>query len=198
MSKPFAFLDVDGVFNPDVHMRDYNNTHSKHRRRLNAGGYVMHHISMPVHDGGREPTEKVYPVLLSSAHRVWLEDLSEVFEPVWATTWQSLANLHVLPRLGWTGGMFPVVEFQPRPDVFRAEWEKQNRARRGSWKLDRLMEYAGGRPFWFFDDQTNRYDQAVLDAVYPGKARVRHVPPSYGWDRRMVDEAVEWAVRQSG
>lgn len=69
--KPYLFIDVDGVLNPDKP--------SRHHRRYEILDFTVY---------------------LSNSHGTSLRNLSKKFDLVWATTWQNLANKHIAPKIG--------------------------------------------------------------------------------------------------
>lgn len=69
--KPYLFIDVDGVLNPDVV--------SPQHSTFSILGYKVH---------------------LNPDHGQQLVNLAEYYELTWATTWQDLANIHIGPKIG--------------------------------------------------------------------------------------------------
>jgi hypothetical protein len=148
-------LDVDGVLNPFAV-----------RPRAVPAGFVEHAI-------------QGYRVLLSARHGEWLTSLADRFELVWATTWESEANIEIgprigLPRLPWIG--FGDVE------------------REGGWKVPAIDRFATGRPLAWIDDDIERTAEAW--------ARNRSAPtlllrsdPGVGLVRRHIKALERFAYR---
>ncbi|WP_202866103.1 HAD domain-containing protein [Kribbella turkmenica] len=137
--RPLLLLDFDGPLNP-------------HRAKEIPPGYSRHEIV--------EGT-KTWQVLLNPRHGVELNSLAEVFDLVWATSWEHGANRLLGPRLGLPE--LPVIVWPSRTPVLR-----------GSWKTPYVAEWVGDRPFVWVDDEVGRDDQAgfgdrqVVYAVDPG------------------------------
>ncbi|MYT26147.1 hypothetical protein GTW69_38755 [Streptomyces sp. SID7760] len=91
-------------------------------------------------------------------------------ELVWATTWMADANAWVAPRIGLPE--LPVVAW-PDPS------EEDPRART-HWKTRSLVEYAGGRPFVWVDDEITPADRTWVSAHHPGRALLHRVDPRFG------------------
>ena len=114
--KPLLLLDIDGVLNPLS-----NNP---------PPGYQTYWI-----DG--------YSVALSERHGRWFRELHDLFDIVWASTWEHSANESVGPLLGLP--QLGVVEF--------------GEDRVGdTWKLQAVVAYAEDRPLVWIDDML--YDDA--------------------------------------
>ncbi|MGA5809275.1 HAD domain-containing protein [Streptomyces cellulosae] len=88
---------------------------------------------------------------------------------VWATTWMEEANEVVAPRLGL-----------PRLPVL--DWpEADEPGPRGMhWKTRSLVEWAGGRPFVWVDDEIGAVDRQWVAAAHPGPALLHRVDPARG------------------
>jgi hypothetical protein len=125
--RPYLLLDFDGPLNP-------------HRARGIPAGYERHEIV----EG-----DKTWAVLLNPQHGVELNALAEVFDLVWATSWEHGANRLLAPRLGLPE--LPVIVWPPRATV-----------RRGSWKAPYIAEWVGDRPFVWVDDEVSSDDRVFL------------------------------------
>ncbi|WP_433161390.1 HAD domain-containing protein [Kribbella sp. CA-247076] len=132
--RPLLLLDFDGPLNP-------------HRAQGIPPGYERHEIV----EG-----DKSWVVLLNPWHGVELNALADVFDLVWATSWEHGANRLLGPRLG-----LPALEV--------IVWPSRRRAERGSWKTAYVAEWAGERPFVWVDDEVGPQDQAYL-----GRRQVVH------------------------
>ncbi len=109
--KPLLLLDVDGVLNP-------------------TGGGVPR--------GFERTTINGYELTWSPQHRVWLGELSDLFDPVWATTWEHHANRSLSPLLGLP--QLPVIEF-----------DRSSQA--DTRKLPTVERWVGERALAWVDDQ---------------------------------------------
>ncbi|MCT2590538.1 hypothetical protein LHJ74_11560 [Streptomyces sp. N2-109] len=160
MNRPLLFLDVDGPLNPYA---------AQPERR--PDGYTT--LRVPRNDALQDEAG------LSSRRRplrVWLNPehgrilLRLGFELCWATTWMDDANRWIAPVLGLPE--LPFVDFgdallQKRPDGVH-------------WKTGRLVDYAGGRPFAWVDDEQSELDQTYVAAHHQGPGLLHHVNPRIG------------------
>ena len=48
------------------------------------------------------------------------------------------------------------------------------------WKTKYVVEWAGGQPFVWIDDDTTRYDQEYVDQHHDGFGRILHIKPHLG------------------
>ena len=108
---PYLLIDIDGVLNPLVR-----------GPRFGFTSYVI----------------AGYDVLLSPRHGRWLSGLADVFELVWATTWEHDADPLIAPLVGLPRGL-PVIEFN-QGVVGR------------TWKLPDVEAFVRDRPFAWIDD----------------------------------------------
>jgi hypothetical protein len=89
---------------------------------------------------------------------------------VWATTWMEEANEVVSPLVGLP--RLPVLEWpDPCPD----------KGPHGlHWKTGHIVEWAGGRPFIWVDDEISAMDHLWVEASHPGPALLHRVDPARG------------------
>lgn len=146
--RPLLLLDFDGPLNP-------------YRAKEIPAGYVRHEIV----EG-----EKIWVVLLNPQHGVELNALAEMFDLVWATSWEHGANRLLGPLLGLPE--LPVIVWPPRESV--------SQVRRGSWKTPHIAEWAGDRPFAWVDDEVNRHDRFYLAKALRTAHLVHRVEPHLG------------------
>lgn len=150
-STPVLLIDVDGPLNPYAA--------PPHRR---PEGYTTHRWH-PEGWHGRKPL------------RVWLNPdhgpalLALPYRLVWCTTWQGQANTFIAPVLG-----LPELEYLPFPD------SPSRPDARLFWKTKYVVEWAGGQPFVWIDDDTTRYDQEYVDQHHDGFGRILHIKPHLG------------------
>ncbi|MBT2874179.1 HAD domain-containing protein [Streptomyces cellulosae] len=100
---------------------------------------------------------------------------------VWATTWREEANEVVAPRLGL-----------PRLPVL--DWpEADEPGPRGlHWKTRPLVEWAGGRPFVWVDDEIGAVDRQWVAAAHPGPALLHRVDPARGLQDSDFRALTDW------
>jgi hypothetical protein len=108
-----------------------------------------------------------------------LSRLSELYDLVWATGWEERANRH-LPRLLGV------------PELPHLSFDGAARFGRADWKLERLGEYAEGRPLAWLDDS---FDEECYEW-----ARRRAEPtllvatePHLGLEEAHVEALLDWA-----
>lgn len=116
-SRPLLLLDVDGVLNP-LGVRD-------------APGFTAHWLGDPG-TGGR------VRVLLSPEHGRWLTALDDVFDLVWATSWEQDADLLIADLVGLPRGL-PFITFTDQTG-----WTS---------KLPDVVRFVGDRAAAWVDDQ---------------------------------------------
>ncbi|MEU2598417.1 HAD domain-containing protein [Streptomyces hirsutus] len=101
---------------------------------------------------------------------------------VWATTWMEKANETVSPRIGLP--RLPVVEW---PD-FRVDEDPRGL----HWKSRPLVEWAGGRPFIWVDDEISAMDRLWVDASHPGPSLLHRVDPTKGLMNADFSTLTDW------
>jgi hypothetical protein len=146
-------LDVDGPLNPYAA--------PWFRERRPEGGYEMRYLTL---GNGRS-----YWVALNRWHGERLNELAEVCDLAWATTWQEDANRLISPVLGLPSNL-PVVPLAV-PTLPLPVW---------GWKTDQVASWAGPRPFAWLDDEITDATCARLDAASPGRHLARSVSPEVG------------------
>jgi len=122
--------------------------------------------------------EEIEPVRVCVDHGDWIAELAGVYEVVWATAWGEEANRLLAPLLGVP--RMPVVPFPQVP--FSADL-----------KVPAIDALAGDRPAAWIDDMLGpaAYDWAAR-RVAP--TLLLPVDPLVGWNRQIVERALEWAV----
>jgi hypothetical protein len=118
-----------------------------------------------------------------SHHRLlpaWLAELAEVFQLVWATTWEHDANAILAPALGPPD--LPVISFTgtvvgPGETV----------------KLPSIRRYVGERDFAWVDDRIG-VDATAWAAHRTAAAFLRDIDPATGLTRRDIDALLDFAA----
>ncbi|MFI2423378.1 hypothetical protein ACH5A7_04620 [Streptomyces sp. NPDC018955] len=102
--------------------------------------------------------------------------------PVWATTWLEEANEVVAPRIGLP--RLPVVRW---PDTGAEEGPRGLH-----WKTRPLVEWAGGRPFIWVDDEIGAMDRLWVAAGHPGPSLLHRVDPAKGLEDADFHALARW------
>ncbi|MFC1406756.1 HAD domain-containing protein [Streptacidiphilus sp. N1-10] len=138
--KPLLYLDVDGVLNPVCPRPE--------------GDFTIYRIQGST-------------VLISARHGTWLRELAEVYQLVWASTWEAYANLCIAPLL-----QLPELPFVP-----------VGRRAGGDWLP--IVRHAAGRPFAWVDDLIP--DTVLRDSEARVDRLLLPVDPGQGLRRSHVD-----------
>ncbi|MFB6784641.1 hypothetical protein ACFCX0_47200 [Streptomyces sp. NPDC056352] len=157
-SKPLLFLDVDGPLNP----------YAAQPERRPEGYTTLRVPYESASTGGLLSRRRPLRVWLNPEHGKALLHLD--YELCWATTWMDDANRWIGPVLGLPD--LPFVDFgdallQERPDGVH-------------WKTGPLVDYAGGRPFAWVDDEQSDLDHAYVTVHHRGPGLLHHVNPRIG------------------
>lgn len=175
--KPVLLVDVDGVLNP--FMMSPNSWQKK--------GFSRHQVTIPAHVDASTPTYRVY---LSAAHKEMIEELEEVCDVVWATTWNDLANELLGPLLGLKE--YPVLLLDDTvPWSYGSVFWKTPQVR-AAFSEGGAYE---GRAFAWLDDDTTKQDRSYFDQVF-GKNfhKLVLVNPGQGLTREQVEAVKLWAA----
>ncbi|MEU1577539.1 HAD domain-containing protein [Streptomyces collinus] len=101
---------------------------------------------------------------------------------VWATTWMEEANEVVSPLVGLP--RLPVLEWpDPCPDTGPHGLH---------WKTGHIVEWAGGRPFIWVDDEISAMDHLWVEASHPGPALLYRVDPARGLVDADITALADW------
>jgi hypothetical protein len=174
--KPLLFLDVDGVLN--VRIMPFQ----EHQVEV-ATAELPTNAFTNSFSGDTVTLSVRFP----NAYSTWLAELAAVYELVWATTWEHMANKHLSPLLELPE--LPVVELSanpPNPEEVRRDYVAE-------WKWRNLELVAGNRPFAFIDDQAARV--AANYPLTPGAQRGA-LFIEYGLTREHVDALLAFAAAQ--
>jgi hypothetical protein len=106
---------------------------------------------------------------------------------VWATTWTDEANEVVAPRIGLPA--LPMVEW---PQTGAEEGPRGLH-----WKTRPLVEWAGGRPFVWVDDEISAMDRQWVAARHPGPALLHRVDPAEGLTDADFAVLARWTAARS-
>jgi hypothetical protein len=102
-------------------------------------------------------------------------------ELVWASAWMNDANEEIAPRLGLPG--LPVV-------VWPDDEDEDNTGLH--WKTKVLIDWAGGRPFIWIDDEITDRDHAWVADHYGRQALLHRVNPRLGLTDSDFDILSQW------
>ncbi|MFC9996668.1 HAD domain-containing protein [Nocardia sp. NPDC127526] len=167
-------LDVDGTLNP-----------YREGERPRPPAYRRHRLRAKFGPG---PKTKALTVWLHPDHGRWLRELAEDGDAdlVWATLWEEQANRLLCPIYGWPE--LEVITFGHT--VFRHQDGHHG-------KLPTIVEWAGRRPFCWFDDEFQPADEAwALDRTAAGApTRIIPVDPSTGIQPEHLDLARDFLQR---
>ncbi|WP_328494948.1 hypothetical protein OHS59_20975 [Streptomyces sp. NBC_00414] len=100
---------------------------------------------------------------------------------VWASTWLDDANEVVAPRIGLPTSL-PVVRWpDTSADASMSTGVSVEEGPRGlHWKTRHIVEWAGGRPFIWVDDEIGAMDRLWVDAQHRGESLLHRVDPGRG------------------
>ncbi|MFF5650097.1 hypothetical protein ACFY8N_16895 [Streptomyces collinus] len=101
---------------------------------------------------------------------------------VWATTWMEEANEVVSPLVGLP--RLPVLEW-PDPCADKGPHGLH-------WKTGHIVEWAGGRPFIWVDDEIGAMDHLWVEASHPGPALLHRVDPARGLVDADITGLADW------
>lgn len=161
-SRPWLLIDVDGVLNP----------------LIVAEGFDLH-VLAPSNWAG-PPLQ----VQLTQRHGEWINELTDLFDLVWATTWEDSANTVIAPLVGLPGDL-PVVSFSQ--DIPRTDWEI-------SFKSPAVAAYVGGHPFAWLDDSITEADTRWFTGVPGiGPFHLQAIDPRLGLTRDDCAAVRRWA-----
>jgi hypothetical protein len=133
--KPLLLLDIDGVLN------------------------FFGPLTSQYH---RETQISRYRIRLDRRHPLWLVDLEQEFEIVWATMWQDMASGVFAPFFGW-GEDTPHIDFDKHAEPGARSV--------GKLKLPGIIDKVGDRPALWIDD-----DAGEREVQKWAKERNRNIP----------------------
>ncbi len=159
--RPWLLIDVDGVLNPLVV----------------CDGFEIYEMA-PI--GWTGP---MLNVQLSERHGEWIRGLTDIFDLVWATTWEDSANLMISPKVGLPNDL-PVIPFrEPR---LRYEWGI-------SFKSPAVAHYVGSHPFVWLDDSLTPADTDWFSRVSGiGQFHLQSIDPLVGLTAADIAEVRAW------
>lgn len=162
--KPLLLVDVDGPLNP------YAQSNNQLRK-----GKQFHLYKL-----------LGYKVWLNRWHGEELMKLTDVYDLVWATTWEHDANSLIGPRIGLE--KLPVIEFDKT-------WKPPSHPDGTYFKTHDIVKYVKGRPFAWVDDEVSTYDMAYVQENHPAPAYLCHVSPMTGLTQEHFTRLRKWAER---
>lgn len=172
--KPLLFLDLDDVLN--IRVAPYDEYLVEVATDDLPTGPFINEFAGPCVE---------LSICVPRAYPAWLSELSEVFELVWATTWEHAANRYISPLLGLPE--LPVVKHS----ALLPRFSEVKSGQPALWKIRSILDFAGSRPFAFVDDRAYGLD-SWLEAVAPELTTLVLVPER-GLTRAHVDELVSFA-----
>lgn len=132
---------------------------------------------------GRRVTPDPRPTRLS--HQLGLRLAALPCELVWATTWEDDANAEIAPQLGLPA--LPVVNW---PES--SGHEREDLWLGLCWKTRTLVDWAGGHPFAWVDDEITDADRDWVPANHRGRALLYYVEPSRGLTSKDFAALDQW------
>lgn len=173
--KPFLLIDVDGPLNPVMSIS-----------QARARGYDRHMLNPMMADGSmwRDAHGMKLRVFLNRAHGEGLLKLTDVFDLVWATTWEHEANMLIGPRIGLP--KLPVIEFD-------RSWRLPTRPDGTYFKTHDVVRYVNGRSFAWVDDEVSEHDEEYVAEHHTGPALLCDVSPLTGLTGEHFAKLREWA-----
>lgn len=128
--------------------------------------------------------QPVLPFIFDPTLAKPLQDLQEVARLGWATTWLGEADAHVGPLFGLPS--LPHVPFL----------RKDREGVRGLqfWKTPRVLQWAQGETFLWFDDDLSKYDKREVALASP-ESRTVPLYQGRGLTLEDITAAREWAVK---
>lgn len=166
--KPFLLIDVDGPLNP----------WAQSNAQLRKGKqYTRYHYR-----GSQN-----YQVWLRKEHGRQLLELADVFDLVWATTWEEEANSFIGSKIG-----LPELPFIPFKKLCPPEPPEPGL----HWKTAVINAYAYGRPFAWVDDECNVKDSLYLFRWHPHPFLLKMIDPAVGLVDKDFEELRDWSERE--
>lgn len=176
--RPAILVDVDGVLNAMLAC-------NKPRRTCPCHPGWIHVTARPE---GMKYRLHLYPSMGPALLKMAADTGAEL---VWASTWENHANHWVGPEIGLPQLPFVPISFRPRSG-FRFI------ASIGEWKARQVNQWAGGRPFVWFEDEPDAVDGlAALRAPDSPPALIVPVDERTGLTDDHLAQARMWLERLS-
>ena len=181
--KPLLLIDVDGPLNPM----------SMSNRAAVRAGFRAYKTNPLTQDGRywKDVFGDYLKVHLKREHGEQLLALSDVFELVWATTWEHDANTFIGPRIGLPE--LPVVEFTKLLQQFPEPPEPGLH-----WKTAVITAYARvrDRPFAWVDDEMRGVDGVYFARWHMHPFLAKWIDPAVGLVEKDFRELRQWAEEE--
>ncbi|GAB3661022.1 HAD domain-containing protein [Actinocorallia lasiicapitis] len=129
------------------------------------------------------PEAVTYRLWLHREHGRMLRELAETTgsELVWASYWCGHANGWIAPRVGLPS--MPYVPIPRRP--------VGGEHTLGEWKVDRVVRWAGARPFVWFEDEPDAAE-ALAASTGLGPYLLVEIDPVHGLTAEHIERAKDW------
>jgi|ERR1035437_1436543 hypothetical protein len=151
--RPLLLLDVDGVLSP-----------------FDKNGEIPEGFKMA-------ETDVPYYLCLNKIHKIWIEELAEVFDIVWATTWENMSNSVVGKALGVRE--FPIMPLN----------HKKIHSVNKFWSIE---DYVEKRPCVWIDNSIWQFERDWAKGRHV-KTLLIKTDPYVGLIREHVDKALVFA-----
>ncbi|MEU0430641.1 HAD domain-containing protein [Streptomyces sp. NPDC006290] len=169
MGRAILFLDVDGPLIP------FGPSPASHQTSVSHSGSGSGSEALPDHGN---------PLLGRLDPAVGPRLMALGCDLVWATTWTAEANESVGPRIGLP--RLPVVAWP------EASGSSDEGPRGLHWKTRTLVDWAGGRPFIWVDDEIGPVDRLWVAAQHEGSSLLHRVDPSEGLTEDDFSALADW------